>query len=707
MLLAIVLMICGTVNGKVVELNALEAATEQDVSSEDMEESSVDDEEDFEDCEEDIELSSDENLEVTYNITSKWDGHYNMDVTLLNISGEMIDDWEVCFDFKDNIKNIWNAKVVDTEEGESVTIRNADWNQDIDVNKSVTFGMTVSYQGEIEYPQECYLTRERCEVDKGNYSVEYIQYNKWDEHVCGQIIITNIGNKRIEDWKLDIRTFETVKEIENIWNAKLLGIYDEKYLQIDNATYNQNIEPGKTVEFGFIAKCDGDFMIKESTLYHMDYVKYEDGTNVDEIIDPDSEDWEPEYDLDDFESYEEYIEYLKEIGCYSNSGISNRSKMRTQKKMFEIMPIVKNEMPITPKKNEEVKALQSYLWDGNDLLTQFRNSKSKYSSFLCHAEKKGSNYFINQGAALKMIGFSHGQSFERFTVQKDGEKKSPKYKKYMLCAGAGCEGDNTTKKIESTDKNGWAKNVVFLDENVIMKKGTHSYKRNFNKIKKIVGLNKVGDVKSKVMRVDAALSSNGEVLAVWCKLQNYNKRQVSLYDMGVIKRYLYNNGQTYYNLNNKRLRDAALITTVADSKDVLQPNESFQSIEVGNAFSVEKDSTDKNKWQVYITSGNESKKMNEAVGAQKLTVTRFTMTRGKSKLTNRRLVYIQIPHNKEGVQILSGTCEIEGCHIKGDELQFILTKSKKKGNASIDVGKGVQYIVGMKKTIFSDDRAKA
>lgn len=381
--LAMVLMVCVTFNSKSIESNSEEeSAIDECVSAEEMDEEGDDDteEEDFEDCEEETELSSDENVEVTYNITSKWDGHYNMDVTLLNISGEVIDDWEICFDFKDKIENIWNAKVIDAEEGESVTIKNDDWNQDIDVNKSVTFGMTVSYQGEIEYPQECYLTRERCEVDETDYSIEFIQHSKWEGHVNGQIIITNTGKHRIEDWKLDVETFETVKEIENIWNAKLLGIYDEKYLQIDNATYNQNIEPGQSLEFGFIAKCDGDFGIKKSFLYQMDYVKYENGTNVDEMIDPDSEDWEPEYDLDDFDSYEEYVEYLKEIGCYSNSGVSNRSKMKTKESVFEVMPIQKNEMNINPPNDDKVKALQSYLWDEGNLLTQFRNTKYKEQS---------------------------------------------------------------------------------------------------------------------------------------------------------------------------------------------------------------------------------------------------------------------------------------------------------------------------------------
>lgn len=64
-----------------------------------------------------------------------------------------------------------------------------------------------------------------------------------------------------------------------------------------------------------------------------------------------------------------------------------------------------------------------------------------------------------------------------------------------------------------------------------------------------------------------------------------------------------------------------------------------------------------------------------------------------------------IPNNKEGTPILTGTCEIEGCHIKGDDLQFILTNSK-DALKNIKADKAVQYIVGVKKTVFSDVNAK-
>lgn len=68
-------------------------------------------------------------------------------------------------------------------------------------------------------------------------------------------------------------------------------------------------------------------------------------------------------------------------------------------------------------------------------------------------------------------------------------------------------------------------------------------------------------------------------------------------------------------------------------------------------------------------------------------------------ITNFCSVNVSIPHNERGVEILSGTCELEGCHIKGEELQFIMTKSnlEDEENNSYKELKVEQYIVGLDK----------
>ncbi len=284
--------------------------------------------------------SIDDMLDVSFKITSQWKEHYNADVTIKNVSGEAIDDWELEFKFKDEIENIWNATVT-SHEGEVYTVRNADWNQDIPVDGEVSFGMTVKYTDVIEFPEEMFLTKECVVVDE-NCKIEYIENSKWDNYVNGQIVITNNTDHRIEDWKLDIISN---LEIENIWNAKIVSKYEDIY-RIDNANYNQNIEMGQSVEFGFIAKVDGkEVSIDNYVLSEMFATELED-EDVMEEVDEDTSDgdgsffddsqeeeleetlddyWDLtypegfEFESDDFDTYEEYEEYLKYIENQKNT----------------------------------------------------------------------------------------------------------------------------------------------------------------------------------------------------------------------------------------------------------------------------------------------------------------------------------------------------------------------------------------------------
>ncbi len=273
-----------------------------------------DDPEDYEDEEENGEkkdefeenYSVDNMLDLEYRVTAKWEDHYNMDVTLKNSSDIMIDNWEVCFDLDADIENIWNANITGHEDDEYV-VKNAGRNQDIKKDGTVTFGMTVKCDGDLEFPTNCYLTRELVEVEN-RYSIKYKENSRRDNYVNGQIIITNEGDEEIEDWKLDVK-IKNVETFDNLWNARLISKNKKGTFKFNNAEYNQNIPAGQSVEFGFIAKCSGAVEIVSSTLYEMsDDFYYEDG----DYIDKDYLDEEPCIDPEDFDSYEEYLQYLEE-----------------------------------------------------------------------------------------------------------------------------------------------------------------------------------------------------------------------------------------------------------------------------------------------------------------------------------------------------------------------------------------------------------
>ena len=136
--------------------------------------------------EEEGELEVDEpngEIKITTNITAKWDHHYNMDVTVKNISGDRIDDWEIGLTFKNKIENIWNAKITNQNEAENqYTIKNATWNHDIKADDSVSFGMTVYYENEIDEMKDYYLTRMCQATDQNDYKIEYEEYSHWDNN---------------------------------------------------------------------------------------------------------------------------------------------------------------------------------------------------------------------------------------------------------------------------------------------------------------------------------------------------------------------------------------------------------------------------------------------------------------------------------------------------------------------------------------------
>lgn len=89
------------------------------------------------------------------------------------------------------------------------------------------------------------------------YEVKFNVDSKWDGAFNGSITITNTGNKAIENWEL---SFEMQNNITNIWNAVITSHEGNTY-KIKNAGWNQDIEAGKSVTFGFGASYNSEITI--------------------------------------------------------------------------------------------------------------------------------------------------------------------------------------------------------------------------------------------------------------------------------------------------------------------------------------------------------------------------------------------------------------------------------------------------------------
>ncbi|MBR1930238.1 MAG: cellulose binding domain-containing protein [Lachnospiraceae bacterium] len=192
-----------------------------------------------------------DNFRVVYSVTETWEEGYNAKIKLENTGNASIDNWCIQFGHLGEIINIWDAKI-DNTDNYIYTIRNAGWNGNIPMDSSVEFGFTV--KGHFEgFPQEYLLLGTNAEMIQNGYDVNYYVTSQWDEGFVGNIVITNLSDAIIEDWKL---SFHFENQISDMWNAEIIAQEGSNYL-ISNAGWNGYIEPGTSITFGF-SVCGGD-----------------------------------------------------------------------------------------------------------------------------------------------------------------------------------------------------------------------------------------------------------------------------------------------------------------------------------------------------------------------------------------------------------------------------------------------------------------
>ena len=92
------------------------------------------------------------------------------------------------------------------------------------------------------------------DVFEGNgFQVVFKLQDYWNGGFNANVKIENTSDKTIENWALG---FNYQVEIANVWNAVIVSSEQPEYV-VKNAEWNQDIAPGRSVEFGFSGK--GDF----------------------------------------------------------------------------------------------------------------------------------------------------------------------------------------------------------------------------------------------------------------------------------------------------------------------------------------------------------------------------------------------------------------------------------------------------------------
>lgn len=95
--------------------------------------------EDIELCSRRIDVST--GYDVDFNVTSDWHTGFQAEVTIENTSTEPIEAWTLFFDGNFTINNIWNAKLLSSENGK-YEVANQLWTTPIKAGESASFGFT-------------------------------------------------------------------------------------------------------------------------------------------------------------------------------------------------------------------------------------------------------------------------------------------------------------------------------------------------------------------------------------------------------------------------------------------------------------------------------------------------------------------------------------------------------------------------------------
>lgn len=221
--------------------------------------------------------------DVEYQITSSWSGAFNANVIIKNTSDEIIDNWAIGFEMPYEITNIWNG-VVKEKKKDYYVIKNAGSNQDIAIGQSVSFGFSAKAKTKPKLPKSYDLLCFEENVANDKIETSFKVTSNWDAAFNGEILLKNISNSTIEDWKLQF-DFEPI--IDRFWTAEILEHQGNHYY-IKNAGYSANIKPGETIHLGFSANPGGN--IKEPTGYQLSQIVQNIGNNQEDDKDEEMKD---------------------------------------------------------------------------------------------------------------------------------------------------------------------------------------------------------------------------------------------------------------------------------------------------------------------------------------------------------------------------------------------------------------------------------
>lgn len=156
---------------------------------------------------------STENYDIMYEIESDWRTGFNGLVTITNKKDVPIKDWILEFNFNNEIDDIWNAKI-GSHEGNHYLINNADYNQNIGSQQSISFGFTVKNGVSSYIPEDfiCYeYVSEINQVELGINTEQLTYDNDLAAYKVSENILPLMGTLTFPD-QVKTFTYQVVNE---------------------------------------------------------------------------------------------------------------------------------------------------------------------------------------------------------------------------------------------------------------------------------------------------------------------------------------------------------------------------------------------------------------------------------------------------------------------------------------------------------------
>lgn len=466
-----------------------------------------------------------------------------------------------------------------------------------------------------------------CSMTENGITYSYKVTDNWEGGYIAEFRIKNETLQDIDDWTIRM---DYEDDIINIWNAGILA-HDDMVYTIGNAGWNQRLEAGGEVSFGIQA----EYTLKINTPKEFEFLEDYTGVEDDEIS-RDSSAY-IELEADDFETEREYEDYLKENENTYADILQIPMKARSA---TGTVTLAKNGQQYTLKGLRK-RAIQNFYVVSNYIyVTQKGPKEDEGSVYLSRCTLNGNTATYKD--EMKLLGVGHGQTLEMYKYK--GET-------YFLFACG----------VNNGNDNYWSTQIGRIQ----YKAGSVLKNKDIKRFTYLAYANKSSESFGKILRVDAALSSDKKTILIWKQSgDNKYKQQFSGFDFDTFNAVLSaTNSNTVSFKGNSKMKKACTFTFDDRNKNLGLPT-SIQGVEISNKSN--------GLHSIYICSGTENDK------GKKLSISRFNSS-GDKKST------ITISH-KFGKYM-----EVEGIHISGDNLYIGLCSRN-------DADKATQYIFAVPKS---------